>query len=73
MKMIEYTKIKMCTENEVICMNPAQQVLECPKEFNTTDKQVREMVLESYRDVGMGKGRECNDFFKELEKRYLRV
>lgn len=33
-------------------------------------EQVREMVLESYHDIAAGKGRECNEFFDELEQRY---
>lgn len=27
------------------------------------------MVLESCRDIAAGKGRDCNEFFEELEKR----
>lgn len=35
------------------------------------DMQERELVLESYKDIALGKGRDCNDFFDELENRYL--
>ena len=30
----------------------------------------REMVMESCYDIAAGKGRDCNEFFEELEKRY---
>lgn len=51
-------------------MNPAQQALDCRREMDENQKQVREMVMESYRDIAAGKGRNCNEFFEELEKRY---
>ena len=35
------------------------------------DMQERELVLKSYKDIADGKGRDCNDFFDELENRYL--
>ena len=31
--------------------------------------QIRQMVKESYYDIEVGKGRDCNEFFEELEKR----
>ena len=34
-------------------------------------ERIREMVVESCRDIVAGKGRDCNDFFEELEKRYI--
>ena len=52
------------------CMSPAQQVLNYRREIDENQKQVREMVMESYRDIAAGKGRDCNEFFDELEKRY---
>lgn len=33
-------------------------------------ERIREMVVESCRDIAAGKGRDCNRFFDELEKRY---
>ena len=51
-------------------MSPAQQLLEYQKEDNENQQQVREMVMESHRDIATGKGRDCNEFFDELEKRY---
>jgi hypothetical protein len=39
-------------------------------ESGTTAYRLREMVLESYRDIAVGKGRDHNEFFNELEKRY---
>ena len=56
--------------NEVICMSPAQQGLDYSREIDENQKQVREMVMESYHDIAAGKGRDCNEFFDELEKRY---
>lgn len=51
-------------------MSPAQQVLDYRREIDENQKQVREMVMESYRDIAAGKGRDCNEFFDELEKKY---
>lgn len=51
-------------------MSPAQQALAYRREMNENQKQVREMVVESYHDIVAGKGRDCNEFFDELEKRY---
>ncbi len=33
-------------------------------------KNVREMVIESYRDMQTGKGRDYKEFFSEMESRY---
>ena len=55
---------------EVSCIGPAQQALDYRREIDENQKQVREMVMESYRDIAAGKGRDCNEFFDELEKRY---
>lgn len=33
--------------------------------------QIRQMVKESYYDIEAGKGRDCRDFFCELEKRLV--
>ena len=52
-------------------MSPAQQVLDYRREIDENQKQVREMVMESYRDFTAGKGRDCNEFFDELEERYI--
>ena len=51
-------------------MSPAQQVLDYQREINENQKHVRDMVMESYHDIAAGKGRDCNEFFEELEKRY---
>lgn len=51
-------------------MSPAQQALDYWKEIDENQKRVREMVMESYHDIAAGKGRDCNEFFEELEKRY---
>jgi hypothetical protein len=34
------------------------------------NKNVREMVIESYRDMQTGKGRDYKEFFSEMESRY---
>lgn len=51
-------------------MSPAQQVLNYWREIDENQKQIREMVMESHRDIAAGKGRDCNEFFEELEKKY---
>ncbi len=51
-------------------MSPAQEVLDYRRKIDENQKQVREMVMESYHDIAAGKGRDCNEFFEELEKRY---
>lgn len=54
-------------------MSPAQQVLEYSNDVVEIQKQMRDKVLESYKDISLGKGRDCNEFFDELEKRYTGV
>ena len=54
----------------MIYISPAQQVLDYRIEIDENQKQIREMVMESYCDIVAGKGRDCNEFFEELEKRY---
>lgn len=51
-------------------MSPAQQVTDYLRDIEQNQKQIREMVMGSYRDIAAGKGRDCNEFFGELEKRY---
>ena len=50
-------------------MSPSQRVLDYQREIDENQKQIREMVMESYHDITAGKGRDCNEFFEELEKR----
>ena len=33
-------------------------------------KDVRKMVMDSYRDIKTGKGKDYKEFFAELERRY---
>lgn len=33
-------------------------------------KNIRELVMESYRDIQTGKGRDYKEFFSEMERRY---
>lgn len=54
-------------------MSPAQQLLDYSKDMDERQKQIREKVLESYKDISLGNGRDCNEFFDELEKRYIGV
>lgn len=51
-------------------MNMTQQRLDYRREIEENQKNIQEMVLESYRDIAAGKGRDCNEFFEELEKKY---
>lgn len=51
-------------------MSLTQQILDYRKEIDENQRQIRDMVMESYRDIAAGKGRDCNEFFEELEKRY---
>ena len=39
-------------------------------EIEENQKNVREMVMESYQDMQAGKGRNCREFFSEMESRY---
>lgn len=57
-------------KKKVSCMSSAQQALNYQREIDVNQKQVRDMAMESYRDIADGKGRDCNEFFVELEKRY---
>lgn len=54
-------------------MSSAQQALNYQREIDVNQKQVRDMAMESCRDIADGKGRDCNEFFVELEKRYSKV
>ncbi len=54
-------------------MSTVQQLLDCSADIDGSQRQVREKVLESYQDIALGKGRDCNEFFDELEKRYSGV
>lgn len=40
-------------------------------EVDTNQRMVREMVMESYQDMRNGKGRECKNFFEEIEGWYV--
>ena len=51
-------------------MSP-EQVFEYRREIEENQKQIWEMVMKSYQDIAAGKGRNCNEFFDELEKRYI--
>ena len=51
-------------------MSP-EQVLDYRREIEEIQKQIWEMVMKSYQDIAAGKGRNCNEFFDELEKRYI--
>lgn len=51
-------------QKEVNCMS----ILDYQKETEENQKRIREMVLDSYHDIAAGKGRDCNEFFEELEK-----
>lgn len=54
----------------MVLVSLAQQVLDYRREIDENQKKIQEMVMESYHDIAEGKGRDCNEFFEELEKRY---
>lgn len=54
----------------MICMSQTQKILEYRRDIDENQKKVREIVLKSYSDIAAGKGRDCNEFFDELEKKY---
>jgi len=39
-------------------------------EIEENQRNVRGMVMESYRDIQSGKGRDYKEFFAEMESRY---
>ena len=53
----------------MLYMSLEQQDLDYRIEIDQNQKQIRDMVMESYHDIAMGKGRDCNEFFEELQKR----
>lgn len=57
----------------MIDMSPIQQDLDYRRKIDENQKQVREMVMESYHDIAIGKGRDCNEFFIELEEKYFNI
>lgn len=56
----------------VIIMTSAE-VLAYEKELEENQRTVRQMVLDSLEDVRAGKGRDFNEVFDELEKKYQNV
>lgn len=53
----------------VVNMTSAE-VLAYEKELEENQKVVRQLVLDSLEDMKAGKGRDFNEFFDELEKKY---
>lgn len=51
-------------------MSMVQQTLDYQRETEENQKRIREMVLNSYHDIAAEKGRDCNEFFEELEKNF---
>lgn len=54
-------------------MSSAEQLFEYSDKVDDRQEQIREKVLESYKDISLGKGRDYNEFFDDLEKRYRNV
>lgn len=54
---------------KTLCIAEARKC--CKKEIDK--KQIRAMVLESYQDIEMDKGRSSKEYFDELEKKYSDV
>ena len=49
-------------------MSPTQEILKLKIETDENQQQIRKMVMNSYKDIASGKGRDCNEFFDKLEK-----
>lgn len=56
----------------VVNMTSAE-MLAYEKELEENQRTVRQMVLDSLEDVRAGKGRDFNEFFDEVEKKYQNV
>ena len=52
---------------ETFVKSERESVIAAMKE---NQKNVRDMVMESYRDMQDGKGRDYKEFFSEMESRY---
>jgi len=46
------------------------RVIDYEQEIKDNQKVIRDRVLESMKDIEAGKGRDYNEFFDELEKKY---
>lgn len=46
------------------------EALKYREELEENQRMIRQMVKDSLEDVKAGKGRDYNEFFDELEKRY---
>ena len=51
-------------------MIPERKLQEYQNKLDENEKQIRKLVLESYNDIAIGKGRDYNDLFDKLESRY---
>lgn len=51
------------------CVDIVQQTFDYQREIEENQKRIRKMVLESFHDIAAEKGRDCNEFFEELERR----
>lgn len=51
-------------------MSLTQQVSDYRRDIEENQKQVQKLVMESCHDIVARKGRDCNEFFEELEKKY---
>lgn len=58
---------------EGVIVMTAAEVLAYEKELEENQRTVRQMVLDSLEDVREGKGRDFNEVFDELEKKYQNV
>lgn len=52
---------------DVIATEKASFVMELAE----NQKAVRKLIMDSYQDMLAGKGRDCKEFFDELEEKYL--
>lgn len=64
---MEMTTVKGGFAMETAMKSDRESVMTAMEE---NQKNVREMVMESYRDMLAGKGRDYKEFFSEMESRY---
>ena len=48
----------------------AVRVIDYEEELRDNQKVIRDRILDSMKDIKAGKGRDYNEFFDELEKKY---
>lgn len=62
-------KIHLTEKDESYEYSTTDFALDYQRDTEENKKRIRKMVLDSYYDIVAGKGRICNEFFEELEKK----